>query len=67
MNFNLFVQGAGDSFMGSLAYYISQHPGLSVQEKLSRSCYIATQSVMKPGIWDSYPYKKDLPVHLFSD
>ncbi|KAF2368058.1 Ribokinase [Trinorchestia longiramus] len=57
--------GAGDSFIGALAFYLSCLPSLSMKEKLRRSCVVATQSVLKPGAWGSLPAKHELPSQLF--
>ncbi|CAG2164737.1 unnamed protein product, partial [Oppiella nova] len=57
--------GAGDAFMGALAYYLVCHPNLTVQEQMKRSIFIATRSVLKPGTQSSYPDKHQLPDHLF--
>ncbi|CAE1331123.1 rbsK [Acanthosepion pharaonis] len=58
--------GAGDAFVGSLAFYLATRPDLPVQEIIRRSNDIATASVLKPGTQDSYPYKKDLSHELFA-
>ncbi|KAJ8673600.1 hypothetical protein QAD02_004862 [Eretmocerus hayati] len=58
--------GAGDAFLGALAYYISNHPGLSLQECIKRSNKIAAQSVTKLGTQTSFPSRKELPSELFS-
>ena len=59
--------GAGDAFVGALAYYLVCHPCLSMQEQIKRSCYIATRSVLKKGTQSSYPDKHELPDYLFKD
>lgn len=61
--FNL--QGAGDAFVGALAFYLSTMPGLPLQEVIRRSGAIATESVRSPGTQTSYPWQKDLPSELF--
>ena len=58
-------QGAGDSFVGSLAYFLSKHPNLSLEETVRRSVAIASISVQKPGTQTSYPTKDELPTNLF--
>ncbi|XP_051168587.1 ribokinase-like [Leptopilina boulardi] len=58
--------GAGDAFLGAFAYFTAYHPNLSIEEKIKRSCTIATQSVLKTGTQTSFPRKKDLPMDLFS-
>ncbi len=57
--------GAGDAFIGGLAYYFAKHPELTLQEKVRRAGRIATTSVMAPGTQTSYPQSKDLPEELF--
>ncbi|XP_064107463.1 ribokinase-like [Macrobrachium nipponense] len=57
--------GAGDAFVGALAYYLAYHPSLTMTEMIQRSCKIATVSVQAPGTQSSYPKKDDLPVELF--
>ncbi|XP_004418253.1 PREDICTED: ribokinase isoform X1 [Ceratotherium simum simum] len=57
--------GAGDSFVGALAFYLAYYPNLSLEEMLKRSNFIAAVSVQAAGTQSSYPYKKDLPFDLF--
>lgn len=57
--------GAGDSFVGALAFYLAYYPNLSLEEMLKRSNFIAAVSVQATGTQSSYPYKKDLPLDLF--
>ncbi|XP_023223118.1 ribokinase-like isoform X1 [Centruroides sculpturatus] len=57
--------GAGDAFLGSLTYYIALHPNLSLEEKISRSCEIASVSVLSSGTQKSFPYRKELEERLF--
>lgn len=57
--------GAGDSFVGALAFYLAYYPNLSMEEMLKRSNFIAAISVQAAGTQSSYPYKKDLPPALF--
>ena len=59
------LQGAGDSFVGALAFYLAYYPNLSLEEMLKRSNFIASVSVQATGTQSSYPYKKDLPLALF--
>lgn len=58
--------GAGDAFVGALAYYLAYHPQLTMVEMLQRSCQVATHSVLSPGTQSSYPTRDQLPAHLFS-
>ncbi|XP_003908493.1 ribokinase isoform X2 [Papio anubis] len=57
--------GAGDSFVGALAFYLAYYPNLSLEDMLKRSNFIAAVSVQAAGTQSSYPYKKDLPLTLF--
>lgn len=57
--------GAGDSFVGALAFYLAYYPNLSWEEMLKRSNFVAAVSVQATGTQSSYPYKKDLPLTLF--
>ncbi|XP_063774973.1 ribokinase [Pseudophryne corroboree] len=58
--------GAGDSFIGALAFYMARYPQLSMEEMVKRSNYIASVSVQAVGTQTSYPYRKDLPQDFFS-
>ncbi|CAG2107596.1 unnamed protein product [Medioppia subpectinata] len=57
--------GAGDAFMGALAYYMVSHPNITIEEQIKRSVYIATRSVLKQGTQSSFPDKHELPANLF--
>ncbi len=46
--------GAGDAFVGSLAYFVAS--GLTLAEAVIRSCAIASRSVLKQGTQTSFPY-----------
>ncbi|XP_034934253.1 ribokinase-like [Chelonus insularis] len=58
--------GAGDAFLGALAYFIAYHPQISMAESIRRACRIASQSVLKSGTQSSFPIKTELPDELFS-
>ncbi|XP_005102957.1 ribokinase [Aplysia californica] len=58
--------GAGDSFIGSLAYFLATRPELPVPEMIKRASFIASVSVTKPGTQISYPRADELPAHIFS-
>ncbi|XP_045142987.1 ribokinase isoform X2 [Echinops telfairi] len=58
-------EGAGDSFVGALAFYLAYYPSLPLEEMLKRSNFIAAVSVQAAGTQSSYPHKKDLPLQLF--
>ncbi|XP_063957571.1 ribokinase-like [Lytechinus pictus] len=56
--------GAGDAFIGSLAFYLANHPSLDLGEMIKRSCAIASISVLAPGTQTSFPWKQNLPSSL---
>ncbi|XP_063230571.1 ribokinase-like [Bacillus rossius redtenbacheri] len=58
--------GAGDMFVGALAYYLAYHPGLSLEETTRRACELAALSVLRPGTQSSFPARRDLSDRLFS-
>ncbi|KAL4237952.1 hypothetical protein ACF0H5_002662 [Mactra antiquata] len=58
--------GAGDSFIGSLAYFMSKRPDLSLTECARRAIQIASVSVQYPGTQTSFPTQDKLPEQLFS-
>ncbi|XP_069656442.1 ribokinase isoform X5 [Haliaeetus albicilla] len=57
--------GAGDSFVGALAFYLAYYPKLPMEEMIRKSNCIASVSVQASGTQSSYPYRKDLPQDLF--
>ena len=57
--------GAGDSFVGSMAYYLANYQGLELTEVVSRACQVATITVQKEGTQTSFPNKEELPKSLF--
>lgn len=59
------MQGAGDAFLGALAYFKAYHPDLPMDECIRRACVIATKSVLKFGTHASFPTRSDLPGDLF--
>ena len=48
------MQGAGDAFVGALAYYLACHSVLPFEEMIRRSGIIASCSVTAPGTQASY-------------
>lgn len=50
--------GAGDAFVGSLAYFLASNWELS--KAVARASAIATRSVLKAGTQTSYPYRTDV-------
>ena len=57
------TSGAGDCFIGSLAYFLSS--GTSLDKSIEKANHIAGISVQYYGTQTSYPFKKDLPPSLF--
>ncbi|XP_041827976.1 ribokinase [Melanotaenia boesemani] len=57
--------GAGDSFIGALAFYMAHHPTMPLEEMARRANQVATVSVQAVGTQTSYPFKRDLPAELF--
>ncbi|KAL1450930.1 hypothetical protein WDU94_003241 [Cyamophila willieti] len=58
--------GAGDCFLGALAYFISYFPSLPLGEQISRACKIARLSVMQYGTQPSFPSRSQLDESLLS-
>lgn len=58
--------GAGDAFVGSLAFYLARHRNLTHREMIQRACDIASISVLSPGTQKSYPLRNEIPSELFS-
>lgn len=57
--------GAGDSFVGTLAFLLAQRTNMDLAERVSRACRVASQSVEKKGTQTSYPAVNDLDFSLF--
>ena len=60
-------QGAGDAFIGAMAFYMAKFKKLPFDEIVRRSGEIARASVLAPGTQTSYPKRKELSPSLFSD
>lgn len=56
--------GAGDCFIGSLAFFLSG--GSSLRQAMERACWIASRSVLQIGTQASYPRRSELASHLFA-
>jgi len=52
--------GAGDAFVGSLAFFLACRPNLTLVEAVHRSCSLASITVQRPGTQASYPDKKEV-------
>ncbi|XP_078398832.1 ribokinase isoform X4 [Cetorhinus maximus] len=59
------TEGAGDSFVGALAFYMAHYPCMELDEMSRRACDIASVSVQSQGTQASYPYRAQLPQELF--
>ncbi|XP_013865468.1 ribokinase [Austrofundulus limnaeus] len=57
--------GAGDSFIGALAFYMAHHPTMPLEEMAQRANQVSGLSVQAAGTQTSFPFKKDLPAELF--
>ncbi len=51
--------GAGDAFVGSLAYFLGS--GKPLQVAVEKACEVATRSVLKIGTQTSFPHAADIP------
>ncbi|KAK3883855.1 hypothetical protein Pcinc_011852 [Petrolisthes cinctipes] len=58
--------GAGDAFVGALAYFLAYHPGLTMEEMMHRCSKVASVSVQAPGTQTSYPTRSNLQSTLFA-
>lgn len=58
--------GAGDAFLGALAYYLSRARHLPLIEMVERACCVAAATVTKAGAQTSYPSRQQLPGSLFN-
>ncbi|XP_061650481.1 ribokinase isoform X1 [Phyllopteryx taeniolatus] len=57
--------GAGDSFIGALAFYVAHYPTMRLEEVARRAGQVAGVSVQAMGTQSSYPHKRDLAAELF--
>ena len=64
--FSLIFQGAGDAFIGALAFFMAKFKELPFAEIVRRSNEVARLSVLSLGTQTSYPTKGSLPGELFS-
>lgn len=58
-------QGAGDSFIGALAFYMAHYPTMSLEEMTRRANQVAGVSVQAVGTQTSFPFRASLPADLF--
>ncbi|KAM9355918.1 ribokinase isoform 2-T2 [Pholidichthys leucotaenia] len=59
--------GAGDSFIGALAFFVATRPSLPLEEMALRANQVAAVSVQAVGTQTSFPHRRELPEWLFSD
>eukprot|EP00049_Salpingoeca_infusionum_P009168 m.151854 g.151854 ORF g.151854 m.151854 type:complete len:318 (+) comp14258_c1_seq2:483-1436(+) len=52
--------GAGDCFLGALAFFLATMPALALSEAVTRSGQVASLSVLRPGTQSSYPQLDEL-------
>ncbi|KAI6646565.1 Ribokinase-like [Oopsacas minuta] len=57
--------GAGDAFVGALAYFLACKQELPLEDKIMRSTHIASLSVTRSGTQKSYQSKHELSSELF--
>lgn len=60
-----YSQGAGDSFIGALAFYMAHYPTMPLEEMAHRANKVAGLSVQAVGTQASYPRRADLPAEMF--
>lgn len=58
--------GAGDAFVGALAFFLHTFPHLDLSDAIYRACSIASMSVCKSGTQASYPEKSEIPSELLT-
>ncbi len=56
--------GAGDAFVGSLAYFLACRPELPFAEAVAKACRLAAFTVRKSGAQSSYPQRADVEAIL---
>lgn len=57
--------GAGDSFIGALAFYMANYSTMPLEEMARRANQVAAVSVQAVGTQMSYPFRHNLPADLF--
>jgi len=55
--------GAGDAFVGSLAYFIASNKDIPLQQAIGKACSLASETVKRKGTQSSYPHR-DQVLHL---
>ena len=59
--------GAGDAFVGSLAYFLACQPEVLLSKAVTRACRLASLTVKKSGAQSSYPSRADAVAALRSN
>lgn len=57
--------GAGDCFLGALAYFLAYYPDWPLSKTVTNSCCVASLSVQRSGTQTSFPHKHELESNLF--
>ncbi|EDO46772.1 predicted protein [Nematostella vectensis] len=58
--------GAGDAFIGALAFYLAKFKNLSFKEMVIRASEVARMTVFKEGTQTSFPFKETIPSSFFA-
>lgn len=58
--------GAGDAFIGALAYFFADQPNIPLYKKIGAACEIASHSIQFPGAQTGFPSKNDLNLKINS-
>ncbi len=58
-------KGAGDAFVGTLAYFYATRKDLEFEEIVKRASSVAAVTVTRQGTQTSYPDRSELPKGLF--
>ncbi|XP_037934670.1 ribokinase-like [Teleopsis dalmanni] len=56
--------GAGDAFIGALAYFMAKYPKSALHQQIGAACRIASYSVQYPGTQSSFPNQQDMSINL---
>lgn len=54
-NISINLKGAGDCFLGALAFFIATHPDLALKKAIENACVVASVSVQRNGTQPSFP------------
>lgn len=47
--------GAGDAFIGALAYVLATNPNADLKKAVEVACFVASDSTTRPGTQISFP------------